>query len=63
MPCLEFVKVGVIIRRTKTSGYSTYEENDIEWTHSLEDLPEGTEIAVRVPKGMPVEEIGHLVFK
>ena len=63
MPCLEYVKVGVIIRRTKTSGYSEYTENDVEWTHMLDDLPEGTEIAVRVPKGTPVEEIRHLVFK
>jgi hypothetical protein len=60
---MEFVKVGVIIQREKTSGYSTYTENDVEWTHWLDDLPPGTEIAVRVPKGTVVRENKVIVFE
>lgn len=59
----EFVKVGVLESVEKSAGYSRYHELVMKLTHDLSNLPPGTEVAVRVPKGTPVPEHKTLVFK
>lgn len=63
MPCLEFVKVGTLESEERSAGYSRYHEIVMKLTHDLSELPPGTEIAVRVPKGCEVPELRTIVFK
>lgn len=63
MPYLEFVKVGTLESEERSAGYSRYYELVLKLTHDLSELPPGTEIAVRVPKGHRVPELRTITFK